>query len=78
MGGLNEKLLAAKRLKIFKIIVPDKNRKDIKELPPELLEGLDIHFVKQVKDVIKLALLESPYKNSKIRPKRPISYSARA
>ncbi|RKX18035.1 MAG: endopeptidase La [Candidatus Zixiibacteriota bacterium] len=78
VGGLNEKLLAAKRLKIFKIIVPDKNRKDIKELPPELLEGLDIHFVKQVKDVIKLALLESPYKNSKIRPKRPISYSARA
>lgn len=77
VGGLNEKLLAAKRLKIFKIIVPDKNRKDIKELPKELLDGLEIHYAKQVKDVLKLALLESPYKNMKTRHKKPIGYSLR-
>ena len=60
VGGLNEKLLAAKRNKITEIIVPEKNRKDIAELPAELLDGLNLHYVRQVGEVIRLALVELP------------------
>ena len=69
IGGLNEKLLAAKRNGINDIILPDKNRKDVEELPKELLDGLNLHYVKRIKDVLKLALVESPYiKNGNTRP----------
>jgi ATP-dependent Lon protease len=60
VGGLNEKLLAAKRNKITDIIVPDRNRKDINELPKELLKGLNLHYVKDVRSVFKLAMTEAP------------------
>jgi ATP-dependent Lon protease len=76
VGGLNEKLLAAKRLGIKEIIVPDKNRKDIAELQPELMEGLNIHFAKNVKDVLNLAMVESPYIKNKV--KRQSSFRANA
>jgi len=61
VGGLNEKLLGAKRLGIFEVIVPSRNQKDIAELPSELLEGLTLHYVKTVGEVLKLAFLETPY-----------------
>jgi ATP-dependent Lon protease len=60
VGGLNEKLLAAKRNAIVEIIVPEKNRKDIAELPAELLDGLTLHYVRQVGEVIRLAMVETP------------------
>ena len=66
VGGLNEKLLAAKRNGLTEIIIPDKNRKDIDELPEELLEGLTIHYVKKIKDVLVLAFVKSPYVAKKI------------
>ena len=55
VGGLNEKFLAAKRSGIKEIIIPFKNKKDIPELPKELLEGLNIIPVKKADEVIKLA-----------------------
>ena len=61
VGGLNEKLLAAKRLGITEIIVPDKTKKDIAELPKELLDGLTLHYVKKIKEVLNLAMTVSPY-----------------
>ena len=61
IGGLNEKLLAAKRLGITEVIVPEKNRKDVNELQSALLEGLTLHYVKQVKEVLALAMTESPF-----------------
>ncbi len=61
VGGLNEKLLAAKRLGITEIILPEKNRKDMAELQPDLLEGLNLHFARRVKDVLNLAMVESPF-----------------
>ncbi len=60
VGGLNEKLLAAKRLGIKEIIVPDRNRKDIAELSKELKEGLRLHYVKRIDEVLRLALTKSP------------------
>ena len=60
VGGLNEKLLGAKRLGINEVIVPARNQKDIAELPKELLDGLTLHYVKTVGDVFKLAFTVSP------------------
>ncbi|HEX2896956.1 MAG TPA: S16 family serine protease, partial [candidate division Zixibacteria bacterium] len=61
IGGLNEKLLAAKRMGIMEIIVPEANRKDLTDIQQDLLEGLKLHFVKKIGDVLKLAMLESPF-----------------
>ncbi|RME26335.1 MAG: endopeptidase La, partial [Candidatus Zixiibacteriota bacterium] len=71
IGGLNEKLLAAKRNGITEIIIPDRNRKDLSELLPELLEGLTLHPVRTVRDVVKLALTRNPYVAVKQRTTRP-------
>lgn len=65
IGGLNEKLLAAKRLGVNQIILPERNRKDLQELAPELLDGLHLHFVKNVGEVLKLAMTKSPLTQAK-------------
>ncbi|HUV30584.1 MAG TPA: endopeptidase La [Acidobacteriota bacterium] len=67
VGGLNEKLLAAKRLGIIHIIVPERNRKDITELPGELVKGLQLRYARNVKDVLKVAMTQSPYVSSRIK-----------
>lgn len=46
IGGLKEKLLAAKRLGITKVLVPKSNEKDVKEFEEEVVEGLEIVYVK--------------------------------
>jgi ATP-dependent Lon protease len=76
VGGLNEKLLAAKRLGISTIIVPARNRKDISELKEELLDGLTLHYVRRSQDVLKLALEQMPITTTGSRKK--LSSSARA
>jgi ATP-dependent Lon protease len=68
IGGLNEKLLAAKRLGITKIILPEKNRKDMAEMQPELLDGLTLHYIESITEAIKLALVRSPLVKTKARP----------
>lgn len=60
IGGLNEKLLAAKRQGITRIILPERNKKDLTELPAELLEGLELNFVSHVDQVLNLAMTRSP------------------
>lgn len=55
IGGLNEKLLAAKRSGITDIVIPYKNKKDIPELPRKLLEGLNLIPIKKVDEAIKIA-----------------------
>ncbi len=72
VGGLNEKLLAAKRLGINKIILPEKNCTDMEELQPELLDGLSLHFVHTIREAIKLAMTRSPFCKTKVRPQRPL------
>lgn len=70
VGGLNEKLLAAKRSGMKEIIVPFKNDKDISELPAELLEGLDIRRVKKVEEA--LGLIFGPGLFQAARPRKPV------
>ena len=70
IGGLNEKLLAAKRMGINEIILPEKNRKDISDIQKDLLSGLKLHFVRTIRDVLNLALTESPYVRKRARISR--------
>ena len=49
VGGIKEKILAAKRSKIKEIILCESNRKDIEEIKDSYLKGLAFHFVKEVK-----------------------------
>ena len=57
VGGLNEKLLAAQRNKIFKVIVPAENHKDIDDLPAELKEGVEIDEIKEFSEVLKKVII---------------------
>ncbi len=63
IGGLKEKLLAAKRANIKMVIIPAKNQKDLVEIPEEVKSGIDIRPCKSVEEVLKLALdLQRPEK----------------
>lgn len=53
IGGLKEKLLAAKMAHIEKVLVPEKNKPDVEELSKEITEGMKIVFVKDMEDVIR-------------------------
>ena len=56
VGGLKEKLLAAHRAGIAKVIIPEDNKKDLAEIPKNILDKIEIHTVKSVDEVLKIAL----------------------
>lgn len=58
IGGLKEKLIAAKTAKVKLVLVPKKNQKDIEEMSNEILEGIKIKFVGNMEEVLKVALVE--------------------
>lgn len=58
VGGIKEKILAAKRAGIKEIILCSDNRKDIEEIPAIYLKGLTFHYVTDVKEVFRLALTD--------------------
>jgi len=58
IGGLKEKVLAAKLAGIHTMIVPKLNRRDLTEIPVTITEGLTFHFVDHMDDVLKLALID--------------------
>lgn len=60
IGGLKEKLLAARRAGIREVVIPDENRKDLKEIPDNITEDLKIHCVKWIDEVLEIALSEAP------------------
>ena len=60
IGGLKEKLLAVHRAGIKTFIFPDKNRKDLVDLPQELLDTVETKSVSQIDEVFSLALLPGP------------------
>ncbi|MDZ4715958.1 MAG: endopeptidase La [Cytophagales bacterium] len=63
VGGIKEKILAAKRSGIKEIVLSAKNRKDIEEIEKHYLKGLKFHYVTTVDDVLKIALLKDKVKN---------------
>lgn len=57
VGGIKEKILAAKRAKITDIILSEKNRRDIEDINAVYLEGLNFHYVKEIAEIPKFVLL---------------------
>ncbi|WP_300923194.1 S16 family serine protease, partial [uncultured Desulfovibrio sp.] len=60
IGGLREKLLAARRSGIKKVIMPADNEKDLREVPDEVLRDLELVFVEHVDEVLPQALAATP------------------
>lgn len=65
VGGIKEKILAAKRARIKEVILCEDNRKDILEIKAEYLKGLQFHYVTDMSEVIKLAVTDEKVKNAK-------------
>ena len=68
VGGIREKILAAKRAGIKDIILCKDNKKDIDEIPAEYLKGLTFHYASDIQDVLDLALLDE-------KVKQPINFT---
>ena len=66
VGGIKEKILAAKRARIKEILLCEDNRRDIEEIKDEYLKGLTFHYVKDMIDVLDLALTKQKVKNPKL------------
>jgi len=62
VGGIKEKILAAKRAGIKEIILCHKNQKDIEDINPNYLKGLKFHYVKEMIEVVDIALLKEKVK----------------
>ena len=58
VGGIREKILAAKRAGITELILSEENQKDAEEIKPEYVDGLTFHYVKNNSEVLELALLK--------------------
>ncbi|NMH24311.1 endopeptidase La [Flavobacterium solisilvae] len=65
VGGIKEKILAAKRANIKEIILCHENKSDIDEIKPEYIEGLTFHYVKEMSEVIDVAITNQKVKNAK-------------
>jgi ATP-dependent Lon protease len=63
IGGVKEKVLAAHRVGIRKVLLPRDNEKDMADVPPEIQSSLIIQFVETMDDVLSLAL-ERPFEES--------------
>ncbi len=65
VGGIKEKILAAKRASIKEIIVSEDNRKDVENIKEVYIKGLKFHYVESIMGVLELALLKQKVKNPK-------------
>jgi len=65
VGGIKEKILAAKRADIKEIILCVDNKKDIAEIEPEYIKGLTFHYVREMSEVLDIAVTTQKVKNSK-------------
>jgi ATP-dependent Lon protease len=63
VGGVKEKILAAKRANIKEIILAEENRNDIQQIKAKYLKGLTFHYVRTIQDVLTLALMKQKIKD---------------
>lgn len=63
VGGIKEKILAAKRASIKEVLLPADNKKDVDQIKPKYLKGLRINYVSSIKDVLDFALLKQKVKD---------------
>jgi len=60
IGGVKEKVLAAHRAGIKRVLLPDRNRKDIVDVPDTVRKDMELVFVKKMEEVLELGLEEAP------------------
>ena len=65
VGGIKEKILAAKRANIKEIILCLENKRDIDEINSDYLSGLTFHYVKEMSEVLAIAITNEKVKNAK-------------
>ena len=65
VGGIKEKILAAKRASIKEIIISEENRKDVENIKEIYIRGLKFNYVESIMEVLELALLKQKVKNPK-------------
>ena len=65
VGGIKEKILAAKRARVNTIILPGDNKKNILEIDKKYLKGLKFHYVDTIDQVLEIALLNQKVSNYK-------------
>ena len=65
VGGIKEKILAAKRANIKEIVLCADNKKDVDEINQRYLKGVTFHYVKEMKEVIEIALTKQKVKGAK-------------
>jgi len=70
VGGVREKLMAAHRAGISRLILPETNRRDLSEVPQSVMKNLDITFVSDIQQVIDLILLPAP--EERVRDQRAL------
>lgn len=65
VGGIKEKILAAKRANIKEIILCSENKQDVDEIKPDYIKGLTFHYVKEMSEVLQIAITDQKVKNAK-------------
>ena len=78
VGGIKEKVLAAKRAGVSRIIMPDRCKKDLLDIPEENLEGLEFIFAQRIEEVLEAALVEMPKPLKKKRSRKKASEKGEA
>lgn len=78
IGGLKEKLLAARRAGIATVIIPEDNMKDLKEIPENIYQGLKIYPVNWIDQVLDIALETIPKPANLTKKKKPINNNKKA
>ena len=74
IGGLKEKILAAKRAGLTTVVIPRLNKKELDEIAPHLKRGLEVHLVDEVEEVLRLALIPPLELRTLSEPKPKPSY----
>ena len=64
VGGIKEKVLAARRAGISCVVLPEKNKKDVDEIKDEAVEGLDVTYVKRIPEALDLLLEDEPVEDA--------------
>ena len=67
IGGLKEKVLAARRAKIKTVLIPEPNKRDLEDLPQEVLSDLTFIYVDNVRQVFQAALLDAKETSDKVK-----------
>jgi ATP-dependent Lon protease len=68
VGGIKEKILAAKRAGIKEVLLCKENEKHVREIEAEYIKGLEFRYVDNMEDVIRLALHAEPNRQNGVRP----------